>query len=150
MTTLANLVIVRIGGQRLIELTNDTSGAITIDDDVLGGACDDAEGKFALETGSTPDTTNKTHVAILTEGVIYFLENYKARDGGILTQHGKNFFAGCKSMREKQAPLALGNSVLLPSTTRANTRPDMDKNNPAFRGRQVNKLTFIAGEDDNG
>jgi hypothetical protein len=149
MTTISDLslaIIKRVGAQRLVELTNESGTATTIDSEVLDSACADAIGEFQRIVGVTADANNLSHVSILIQGIIFFLEDYKARDGGIMTSHGKRFYASCKSLREAAYISPTANSQLKPSTEAANTLPDMDKSRLAFSGYRKNSALSEVSE----
>jgi len=139
MIILASEIVKRIGAQRLIELTNESGTSTTIDTDVLYAACQDSIGEFQRITGLAADTSNYSHLAVLTMGVVFFLEDYKSRDGSILSGRAKRFFAACQSLRAAVyvSPTTSSN---LKVSTESNTSPDMDRNNNAFTlaGYQTN------------
>jgi len=128
VAALAAAVKVRIGDSRLVQMTNDDSTTTTVDDDVLNAACADAIGEFSRLVRVTADTDNVAHIPILILGVQYFLEDYKSRDGNIVSGRSKRFYSACKSFTSiVYAPMTT-NSPLSPSTQRQGTRPDMDRN----------------------
>ena len=104
-TQLQNAVIARLSEQRLIELTNDDKSQNTIDTDRLTVACEDTIGIFRLETGILEDYENPTHIQILVQGVLHYLEQYISRSNAIMSMHGRSFFAGLRSIREKRVIL---------------------------------------------
>jgi hypothetical protein len=148
MTTINDLnlaMIKRVGSQRLVELTNESGTATTVDDDVLNAACGDAIGEFERLTGITADITNLSHLSILYQGVVFYLEDYKARDGGIMTSHGKRFYASCVSFREAAYTTPTTNGTLSPTREATNAKPDMDRGVSAFQpGRKQTRLQEVS------
>lgn len=136
MSTIADLsdaVKLRVAGQRLIELTNESGTALTIDADVLNSACADAIGDFERITGIAWDHTNYSHMSVLCAGVVYFLEDYKSRDNTIMSARGKRFYAACEAMRNRVYTAASTNSTLLPSAERSNALPDFDRKKSVWK-----------------
>ena len=141
----------RIGAQILKQLTRDDPSETTLDSDVLDAACEDAIGDFERETGIAHDTTNMSHVSVLVDGALYKLEQYKSRDGNIISSHSKAFYAGIKSMRDRVFIDPVTNSQLVPSEQRSEL-PKMDKdkviwNSRLNRGGNIRK-TFSTGNDN--
>lgn len=134
MSTLSDAVIARIGVARLVGLTRESGASTSIDSNVLLAACDDAQGDFERITGIAFDDTNKSHLAIVIQGVIFFLEDYKGRDGGIMTGHGKRFYSACEAMRSRVFVSPASNSTLTPSTEQAGAQPDFDRAKNVWRG----------------
>ena len=83
-------------------------------------------------------------MSILVQGVIFYLEDYKARDGGIMTSHGKRFFAACQGFLDREYFSPVTNSNLTATRDRVGSRADMDKNNGAFVNRITKTITEIA------
>lgn len=136
--SLADEIKNRLGGansSRLVQLTNFDSSAITIDDTVLDSASQDAIAEFQRITGLSFDINNKTHVAICVQGVLFFLENYKGRSAGIISEHRSQFYGSCSRLREVVYIMPATNSILLPSQERANARFDMDRKASVFGDR---------------
>ena len=126
----------------LIQLTNVDSSATTINDTVLTQAANLAIGEFRWRTILEPDTStpNYTHISLLTEGVLYFLENAKSRDVGFTSERGKNFRLGCDGLKKGVYFPAVTGSTLQPSVPLANRLPDMDVSRTAFRQKTRQKL----------
>jgi hypothetical protein len=147
MSTLGTAVTARIGTLRLLGLTNDLNTATTIDTTVLEAACSDAVGLFQNESGFAFNAADQTHLVIAIQGVMYLLEDYKGRDGNIISNHKKQFFAGLNSLRNKAWLAPQSTSNLTPTREQANTRPDMDPTQPAWKfGRQ--SISVGAVEDN--
>lgn len=131
VAALRTAVEARIGPERLKNLTNDDIGATTVNTTVLEAACADAIGLFLYLSGFEGDTSNATHLAILIDGVVFKLEDYKGRDGGIVSSRRKQFTGECLRLRE-QTRIDPGTSGHLePSTELRGSRPirpDMDRN----------------------
>jgi len=149
-TELAALVKVRFGGatsRRLIELTNNSGSATTVDDSVLEACCDDAIGDFRVQTGIEPETNPEvpTHTVALVAGVLYYLESYKGRDASMEQNHARNFFSKLKRLESKKYVLAQSTSKLEQSEEKQGTRPDMDRSRSAFRGgRTLSQISEIS------
>jgi hypothetical protein len=94
----------RIGATNayLIELTNYDVTVTTVNETVLQAACDDAEGLFEDITGLTPDVTSKVHLYHLVDATIYFLEQYKSRDSGIMSGRKSGVVSGMRALRGRQ------------------------------------------------
>lgn len=137
MTALYDAILLRFGSSGLIQLSNDEGSVTTVNTSRVEAACSDATGKFHAVVGSLPDTANAVHLAILVDGVIAQLENYKYRNSDSVKERQKMFYAQCKSLRESSYSLAATNSVLTPSVQKSGTRPDMDRENPAFRQQSL-------------
>ena len=90
----------RISTRRLVDLTTDGGDETTINTTVFEMAVTDAVGEFERITGILHDDTNKSHVAILVFGTIYFLESYKSRDANIISVNSKSFYSGCQNIRK--------------------------------------------------
>lgn len=131
----------RIGADRLKQLTNYDATATTLNATVLESACADAMGQFRYMSGFEPDTSNYTHVAILVKGVQYYLESYKARDSNQIQFFEKAFTRDCMGLRDKLCFLPSSNSVLVPSTERQGSRPDMDRNLKVWSQNQNSRKT---------
>ena len=129
---LIDKVIERIATQRLVELTNSDSSVLVINTTVLQAACDDAEGEFSRIVGIIPDSAIKAHVSLCVQGVMFFLEDYKGRDGNIINSHKKGFYAGCESLKQRAYGLARTSSKLLASKDANQVPPDMDRENKAW------------------
>lgn len=125
---LSTLVQVRISPPRLVQLTNYDTTATSINTTVLEAACDDAIGQFMLASGYDPNKLIQLHVAILVKGVQYFLELYRGRDSGIISNLERVFFRDCNSIREKSYGMPGSNSNLNPSRDVQNALPDADRN----------------------
>lgn len=126
---LATAVTSRINSPILITLTNNdsTPPATSVNSARLLAACEDALGKFEALTGTAGDTSNYIHLSILVGGVLYFLELYKSREGALISQHGKQFFAECQSLRDKAVLLPHTNSKYAPTQEDTGALPDMDR-----------------------
>lgn len=132
-TDLAAAIQIRVAEQRLVHLTNhNTTTAITVDIPTLEASCDDAIGEFERITGLNAVIANRSHLAILTQGVLSFLEEYMNRDSGITTARSKRFFAACSSLRKTLTMVPVGNTPLVPSKQRQGSRPDMDRTRSPF------------------
>lgn len=129
----ADKIKARLHEQDLIDLTN-YSGATAIDDDRLGAAIDDVLGEFHINTGFDPDETDRLHVAAVTTGIRYKLEEYKGRDGGLIDGYRKQFFSSCNGIRKRIhiLPVAVDNTS--PTRRDEDATPDMDRTKPAFTG----------------
>lgn len=127
VAALSAAVQVRIGNDRLKQLTNYDPTATIINTTVLEAACGDAIGEFENITGIAHDTSNVSHLAMLIKGVQYFLESYKGRDSAMIQNFQKSFQIDCAKLRERAYISPQTNSQLKPSTERANQRPDMDR-----------------------
>lgn len=133
-TELSALVQIRLPAQRLKHLTNHNStAATTINTDVLEASCDDAIGEFMRITGAKVETTNRSQIAILIQGVLSFLESYMNRESVMAVQNSKRFFAACSSWRKASVFSPVGSTPLQPSAERTNARPDMDRSRRPFR-----------------
>lgn len=128
-TELATAVTNRVNSPILITLTNNdsTPPATSVNNTRLVAACEDALGKFEALTGTAGDTSNYIHLSILVGGVLYFLELYKSREGALISQHSKQFFSECQSLREKAVAMPHSNSKYSPSQEATGSLPDMDK-----------------------
>lgn len=122
----------RIGVDRLVQLTNYLSSATTVNDTVLDAAGEDAIGAFRVNSGFEPNSSFYTHISILVKGVQFFLESYKGRDSGLLSNMEKAFFLDCRALREKSYSPASSNSNLTVDRERVGTRPDMQRNRPVL------------------
>lgn len=141
--SLADDVKTRMGGSSsdiLVQLSNQDSSATTINDAVLGGACDDAQGEFERITGLAFDSTNKSHVSVMVQGVLYFLELYKSRTSAITGEHKKAFYGSCIGMRGSIWITPGSTSNLDPSQDSANELPDMDRKRRVFLNRRNQQL----------
>ena len=148
MSALGDAMKVRIGNERLAQLTNDDPTATTIDDTVLEAAVDDAVGDFERITGLPMDATNKSHVTILIKGILWKLEDYRGRDGGIVTGHAKSFLGACAGFRKTIPFTPVTSGTLQPSTEKANARPDMDRKKAVWRyGHRAHTIPEIATDD---
>ena len=134
-TELATAVTNRINSPMLISLTNNDSSppATTVNSARLLLACEDALGKFEMLTGVASDTSNFVHISVLVGGTLYFLELYKSREGAMISNHGKQFFLECQSIRERAVMLPRTNGTLSPSKETPNALPDMDRQATPFR-----------------
>ena len=126
-TEVATAVQSRLSSQQLIELTNHSSAATTIDSTVLTAAASDAIGDFERVVGTPHDATNASHLAILCIGTHYFLELYKGRDTSLIKFRQNVFFGAMTNFRRLAAMEAASNSNLDYDRERAGTRPDMDR-----------------------
>lgn len=132
---LSTAVQARINSKMLINLTNDDGppAPTTVNTTRLLEACKDAIGKFEMLTGIAHDTTIYGHVAALITGVLYYLELYKSREGALVTMHGKQFFAECKSIREIASWIPVTSNSKLSASSDANgALPDMDRSRNVF------------------
>jgi hypothetical protein len=146
MSDLGDAVQVRYGAGYLKGITNEDATATTVDTTVLEAAASDVTGIFNLETGITFDAANSSHLAIAIPGVIAQLEKYKSRDSNIANQGWKNFLGSLLGLRKKTTALPTTNSMYNPYREAQQVRPDMDRDNVAFRGRNPLKLNEISGE----
>lgn len=130
---LAAEVKIRIDNDKLVRLTNDetTPDAIIINETKLLAACDDAIGKFEIESGHEYNGSERNHVAICVSGVVMKLEDYKGKSTNLISKHQQSFFAATASLRNKTPFLALTDSQWEPSTKEG--LPDMDSTQTAFR-----------------
>jgi len=111
----------------LIELTNHDPTANTVNEDVLEACCEDAEGMFEDITGKIADPENKVHCSHLIDVVIYYLEQYKARDSSLLTGRRATIISNLSALRRRQSLLATTNSKIKKST-KTTDRLDFDRN----------------------
>jgi len=125
--TLATEVESRYGTNFLIQLTNDDGTATTSDATRLAAAASDAQGHFRRLTGLAPDITQDWHLHLLCEGVVAYLERYKARDSSIMNSRMKNFVDGCIELRKTATFTWQTTSVLTPSPETSGVKPDMDR-----------------------
>lgn len=109
----------RIPNRRLVDLTNDDGDDTTINDTVLEMATTDAIGEFERITGLLHDDTNKSHIAILVFGTLYFLEVYKSRDANIIAVNSKAFYSGCQNVRKllRISPQVSKENRIIPDST---------------------------------
>jgi len=148
MSVLGTAVITRIGAQRLVELTQEDGTAVIVDTDVLEAACDDATGDFQRMSGVIADTGNSSHLSILVQGVIFFLEDYKSRDSGMMTGRGKRFYGALKGLQDMRYMLSDTNSTLVPTPEKTNARPDFDRGSKVWSaGRRTIKISEIAEDE---
>ena len=105
------LVPGRIKNQILIEYTNDSSTATTIDYDRLNLICADAMGAFRGFAKVEPDLDNAMHVICLIKGIMYLLAFYSGRDSSIVDKYNKDFFMSCSSVAKLLYPFAISNSI---------------------------------------
>lgn len=134
-TELSVYVKERIGSDRLKQLTNYSATATTINDTVLDAASSDAIGYFQINSGYEPEASIRLHIAILVQGVQYFLEAYKGRDSSLISTQEKMFYMSCKGLRDRIYSPTSTTSNLTMTREKNGTRPDMD------RGRRVLNLT---------
>lgn len=127
---LAIMATTRLGSAFLIQMTNDSPSAVSVDSARLTAACEDSIAKFEMLTGMTHNTT--IHGPALVIGVLYYLELYKSREGAMISAHGKQFYAECKSIRELAVLTPSSNSQLIASTDSAGSLPDMDRSRAVF------------------
>ncbi|RLD10051.1 MAG: hypothetical protein DRI56_03245 [Chloroflexota bacterium] len=130
----------RFATQLLIELTNSSNSATTIDTDVLEAAASDAIGEFERVTGIAHDDNNASHVAILCRGTVYFLEFYKARDTSLIKWRSGDFYGALLGIRKAVYAEAASNSNLTVVRERSGTRPDMDSARLVFGKRRVSGI----------
>lgn len=149
-TELAAAVTNRINSPVLISLTNNDASppATTVNSARLICACEDALGKFEAMAGMAGDTSNYIHLSILVGGVLYFLETYKNREGALISQHGKQFFLECQSIREKATILPHSNSKYKPSQEKTNALPDMDRSRAVMSERGTGFNYYGTFEED--
>jgi len=137
ITDLSAAVAVRYGAQFLKEMTNpDDSAATTVDSTRLDAASADCIGAFQLETGVTFSAANSSHLYLCIGGVMAMLEKFKSRDAGIMSKNWNNFLGACLSFRKKSVALPISNSMYNAYRETVKTRPDMDRDQPAFSGRR--------------
>jgi len=122
----------RLKTQQLIEYTNDSNSATTIDYDRLNFACEDALGAFRGLAKAEPDLDNTMHVVCLFKGIMYMLALYGGRDSNIIDKYNKDFYVSCTSIAKLLYPLAISNSPLVQSTQGQGTLPDMDRSRTIF------------------
>lgn len=140
--TLASEVQARHGGatsQRLIQLTNDDSTATTINTTVLNAAAVDAQGLFEDISGITLDITQKNHLYVAINATIMFLEEYKSRDGNILTMRRKSVLGALAGMRKRAYIMPDTNSNLV-ARKNDETYGDMDTRRAAFQSRKSARI----------
>lgn len=139
----------RLGGsssQQLIELTNYSSSATTINSTVLEKACADAQGEFQRITGISFDVDNTSHVAVCIPGVFYFLELYKNREGAMIQTHYSKFYQACLGLQGKTYISPSTNSRLSPSRDSQNALPDMDRGRRIFRNQRNTRIAEISDD----
>lgn len=140
----------RIDNQLLIQLTNELPTATTINDTRLTAACTDAIGEFQMLSGIAFDSTNTTHMAIIINGVRYFLELYKGREGASLESYGKKFYNKSKGLRETAIIAPTTNAKAYPSQEKENSLPDMDRSRGVFsngyRGLGTSNSSKFSGD----
>lgn len=117
----------RYANQLLVQLTNSSVSATTIDSTVLEAAASDAIGEFERIVGVTHLDTNASHLAILCRGTVYFLEFYKARDTSLIKARQNDFYGALTNFRKMAYSPASSNSNLTVDREKINTRTDMDK-----------------------
>lgn len=127
VAALSTAVQARIGSDYLIQITNATSSATSINTTVLDSACADSIGDFERVSRIAHDTSNASHLAILVKGVIYFLETYKGRDSGFIDKRGKDFYSALSSLQKGTYVEMTTNSNLTVTREQSGTRSDMDK-----------------------
>ncbi len=139
----------RITNQKLVEYTNETGSATTIDTDSFYACCDDTLGVFRNKTGVEPDMDNALHIAKLIPGVLYFLMFYKGRDASLLKTFEKSFFAGMHDIANRIYPVLISNSKITQTTQKTGTLPDMDRTLSVFSGGVSRSgSNFIPSETD--
>lgn len=131
-TYLASAATDRINNQLLVQLTNDSPGATTINTTRLIAACTDAIGEFETTSGVAYDTSIANHTAVLIIGTLYFLELYKGREAALIESHSKKFYNKCKTIRELALITPSTKSLAYPSQESANSLPDMDRSKKVF------------------
>ena len=127
VAALSAAVQVRIGAEWLKQITNDDNSQTSLNATRLDAACQDAIGVFERLSGITADTSNASHLPILIEGTLYFLEKYKSREGAVALAHQKSFIAGCKDFKTLGWIAPTSTSNLSPTRETAGSRPDMDR-----------------------
>lgn len=133
VAALSTAVQVRIGADKLKQLTNDDATATSIDTTVLDAACQDAIGAFEAATRMTHDTSNYSHLQILVRGVLGFLENYKSREGAIMSLHLKSFYAGCSDLEKRIWITPSTTSNVTPTREATGSTPDMDRSKQVWK-----------------
>jgi len=134
MSVLTDAVKARFGGQILKNLTNDDPTPTTIDDAKLLAVSGDAVNFFEQEAGIPFDETQGQHITICAEGTVAYLERYKGRDVALMDKRWRNFLGALAGYRNKLVPLpGSGASLIRPTKPTQETRPDMDRNRPAFQ-----------------
>lgn len=124
---LAAAVQIRVSVEWLTQITNDNPSLTSINTARLEAACQDAIGVFERVAGLTHDTANATHLPILVEGALYFLEKYKSRESAMANAHMKSFIAACKDFKSLGWVPPTSTSNLVPTREKAGSRPDMDR-----------------------
>jgi hypothetical protein len=122
----------------LIELTNQDPSAVTVNDSMLQACCDDAEGMFEDITGIVPVISNRVHLSHLIDVVIYYLEQYKARDSSLLTGRRATIISNLSALRRRQSLLATTNSKIQKKTDVSDTL-DFDRNRMPCQ-RKINAI----------
>lgn len=132
----ASVITAALGGsgsQLLRDLTNQGPAA-SINSTVLDSAVSMAEGRFRVLTGVAPDASLDWHVAPLIAGVLWALELLKARDSSMIRTRDEAFKFACMDIRRIATMAAQTSSTLTPSTERAGSMPDMDRQSPIIKG----------------
>lgn len=133
VAALSTAVQARVGSQWLIQITNDDASATSINTTRLDAACQDAIGAFEAATRMTHDTSNNSHLQILVKGVLGFLETYKSREGAMLSQHMKAFYAGCGDLEKRIWVTPSTTSNVTPTREATGSTPDMDRSKQVWK-----------------
>jgi len=141
MATLDALIKLRFSTKILAQLTRDDGVTATVNQDVLDGSYEDAEGEFNRVVGQAFDTSIKAHVAAVISGVLYFLELYKGRDSNLLQRHKETFYAGLDAFRKLRLINPITNSRLKVSVETLDNKPDMDREG-VLQGLKINENSY--------
>ena len=130
MATTVEMVTEACGGSSsdlLIQLTNTTGRADSINSTVLAAAATKAEGTFRRETGVAPDADADWQQGALLAGTLYWLEFVKGRDADLIKTRRETMNDELKAIRAKVALGAYTNSTLTPPAERSGQRADLDR-----------------------
>lgn len=139
---LSTAVQTRFGSDILIQLSNSTSSATSINTSVLTAACEDAIGDFERITTIAHDTSNASHLSVLIKGVLYFLEYYKSRDSAVSNNRGKDFFLACNGLKKGCYSDIATNSNLTVKREASGTLADMDKTKTIWSSNRIGTNTI--------
>ena len=118
MTLIAEVQL-RYDSTKLLGLTNPgASRATTVNTTILQRACDDVERYFLVHAGLTYDTTDATHNAMGSDGVIARLTMRSAAFGKGKGQLWKDFIQSLKDLAKtttRVAAMPYSTSILEPS-----------------------------------
>lgn len=134
---LIDQVKLRIPTQTLAALTRSQSAGIsTIDDTLLGAACDDIElGDFLTYAQQTFDLTNRQHLGIAIEGVMWKLRSWLPTKPDGLNAERDRFLARCKDLAR-----VTSRDVVTPTSVQSGLRPTDNPNRETFDTRRFRDL----------